>query len=282
LEKAARVPQDGSMRARALIAVMALVFAASCRHVEDPSRIHARFTTEELTFLDQNLSGGLLRFYAKLSGPPRARATRVIWDVQLDGQSVDRGTTPIDREFGPDGTLSFDLQQRLIYAHSADELRTLAAKKGGRRLTVRGEVRLELGARSGAEAYSRTIEFATPRLPEISIAKTEGARFADGTVQVAMNLAVKNQNPFPILLEEAPYSGLLAGKAIDEGSFAAGVVLDAREAPQFPIKVSLDPDEGQRISHHKSVKFELRGALRGELFKVPFDLSGEVPLRKGD
>jgi LEA14-like dessication related protein len=272
------------MRARTLFAVAVLTLASGCRHVEDTGRLHAKFTTEELTFLDQNLQGGLLRFFARLSGPAHATATRVIWDIQLDGKSLDRGETPIDRAFGADGSISFELIQRITYAHDAEELRTLSQKKGPRRITVKGEVRLEMGSKTGEEAYARVLDVATPRLPEAQLVKAEGARFSDGSVQVAFEIAVKNPNPFPLLLQEAPYSGLLGGKAIDEGTLGAGQVLDANGSARFPIAASLDPDEeaAARAAHKSSVKFELRGALRGELFKVPFDLSGEVPLRKGN
>jgi LEA14-like dessication related protein len=273
----------GPMRSRALLSFVALVLCAACRHVEDPNRVHAQLTHQEAAFLDQDLRGGLFRYFARLHGPASATMTRVVWELRLDGQVLDRGETPLDRPFGANGDADFELHQRVIYARDAVDLAKLS-KRDRIELTLHGQVLLAQGPKRGEVRFSTTVKSPAPKLLQAWVAKTEGARFSTGEVQVAFSLSVRNPNHFPVQLDGVPYSGMLDGRAIEQGVVGVGVLLAPGASSTFPIAVYLDPPErtAQALVHESSAKYRLRGAMRGELFKIPFDLDGKVALRRGD
>jgi len=262
------------------------VLASGCLHRKPKVKgFEAVVVSQDVRLLEQSLGGAKARYAASLLGPrDGATIDRAQWQVLYDGEEISHGTEALNLSFDENGNAPLTLVLPVPYATNAKALAALDGKKKVK-LTIEGSVHFKHGLLYDAHtAFKLVADVVPPRLPRVALPKVEGARFSSGVSQVGLLLEVKNPNPFPIVLSEAPYSVGLAGQLGSDGVALAGQPVPANGSITYPVRAYLDPPSADPDDWPRRTKvdYRLTGAVRGDLFDVRFEFHGTTKLRSGN
>lgn len=119
--------------------------------------------------------------------------------------------------------------------------------------------------------------------PKITIqhVQLQDISLTEGTALVTLN--VLNPNSFPLPLQGIEYGLTLNGRQVARGEREQGIMLRAQEQAPVTLPIKLDFVELVRLApevvRSRGVNYDLSGAVRLPLIKVPFRRQGGVGIR---
>lgn len=264
-------------------ALAALAFTG-CKTAPEtgPAAPPPEITRQDLD-VTQELTNFKLSFTGTVQSKAAAKLTAVDYELVVEGKVVKSGTDQLNVEVPADGTATFTLQQSSKYVSSAEELKQVSEKGGSLLAALRGKLHVQSGGKEQVVEFARSKEIRTPRLPKISMHEAEGARYSDEEVNIIFYLGVENPNPFPLTLNGIQCTAAVAGKQLFEGKLGGGDRVSPSstgvfEIPSLSFTRETYGDDVKKIVKTNSLPYQVKGTLSGDLFEIPFDMTGDLKL----
>lgn len=284
------LPQDGGMtglrRKRpsalarcAVLAALPCVQACLTGPAARPGS-EVNLTSQELSLTDQRMTGFGVRLAGQLSSPYSMKLERASYVLVLDGKEIKAGEKVFQTAVGAGQPLAFQIDETGGYGTRSDG----QAPAEGREVLValRGTLLVRRGDRQERIAFARSKQLLRPRPPRVELRQLDGARYSDEEVNLVFFLAVVNPNPFPVRLAAFDYAISIGDKQLGEGRLAQGDQLGAGASGVFEIQLALNREtygpQVARLIRTQTLQYRVAGEVRGDEFRNPCDLRGEVKL----
>lgn len=272
-------------------ALLIFFLAAGCGTTPAGPRIEhrePRVDSLRIEFEKQELVALTPVLYAVLRNPTATavKATRITYEVQVEGAPTTRGELALDATAPPGSEVPLTLQAKAVtIATSAEEIVRLADKRA---LEVLFQGMVTLVGEDGKTRevpFSRAAQARTPRLPVISMQQVQISR-AGEEIAITFSVGVDNPNPFEVPVAGLTCSLTVGGKIMSEPRTTARNDKLPRSAsavydlPRIPLTLeSFGPELPARVKAG-DLDYAVSGELDLGTIKLPVQLTGPVPISK--
>ncbi len=265
-----------------LLALALLLFA--CKGGPPPRPEGSpEITAQELTIAAQGLTDFTLKLDGQVTSPVEATLEKAVYELVVEGKVVKSGEQPLGIAVTAGQTAPFSVEHSSRYVASPEELEAMSARGGSLLAALRGKLLVRSGGKSLELPFARSRQIRVPRLPSVKLHELDAARFSAEEANIVFYLGVVNPNPFPIGLDGLTYEATLAGKKLSEGNLGRGDEVSAAATGVFEVAVALNQEtygaEVTKLIKGLKVPYVVKGALKGDLFELPYELTGEIQLR---
>ena len=200
-------------------------------------------------------------------------------ELVVDGNVVKTTDVALDKALPAGEATPVELSESGRYVNSADELKAFDAQGGSLKGALRGEFTVRQGEAVQKVEFARARDIRVPRLPKVKAKDAEGGKHSDEELQVVLYFQVENPNPFPLNLNRLTYTAAMLGKQMAERN-EGGEKIAASSTDTFEVRFPFDKATWGKDVKAKikagTLPWTLAGKLEGELFEVPFELSGTL------
>jgi LEA14-like dessication related protein len=270
------------------LAVPALLLAAGCASAPPPK---PPAPPPELGPAELAASQGLTEFKLTLTTSIKpAEAAQLVGahvEMVVDGNVLKISDLDLATPLPAGETTPVTLSEGGRYVATADELKAFSERGGSMPAALRGELLVRMGPTVHKLPFARARDIRVPRLPKVKAKDAEGGKHADDEVQLVLYFQVENPNPFPLQVSSLQYTATLFGKKMTERT-EGGEKLGPSATDTFEMRFAMDKSTwGTDAKDVKDLKAKIKagalpwavqGALAGELFEVPIQLSGTLKL----
>jgi LEA14-like dessication related protein len=265
-----------------LLSLPVLVLAAACASAPPPKPPPP---LPELGPVELAGSQGLTDFKLSLQTSLKpAEAAHLMGarvELVVDGNVVKTTEVALDKALPAGEATPVELSESGKYVGSAEELQAMNAQGGSLKAALRGEFTVRQGEVLQKVEFARARDLRVPRLPKVKAKDAEGGKHADDEVQVVLYFQVENPNPFPLNLNKLTYTATMLGKQMAERT-EGGEKISASSTDTFEVRFPFDTATWGKDVKAKikagTLPWTLAGKLEGDLFEVPFELSGTLRL----
>ncbi|MBM4381493.1 MAG: LEA type 2 family protein [Deltaproteobacteria bacterium] len=265
-----------------LLSFAVLALAAACASAPPPKPPPP---VPELGPVELSSSQGLTDFKLSLQTSLKpAEAAHLLGarvEMVVDGNVVKATDVALDKALPAGEATPVELTESGRYVNTAEELTAFNAQGGSLKAALRGEFTVRHGEVTQKVEFARARDIRVPRLPKVKAKDAEGGKHSDEEVQVVLYFQVENPNPFPLQVSKLSYTATMLGKQMAERS-EGGEKIAASSTDTFEVRFPFDASTWGKDVKAKikagTLPWTLNGKLEGELFSVPFELSGTLKL----
>ncbi|MFL5318864.1 MAG: LEA type 2 family protein [Myxococcaceae bacterium] len=268
---------------RKLLLLSAVVVAfLGCKTAPETKPSAAPTLTSQEVAVDQSLTDFKLNFSGVMQSAEAARIEKADYELVVEGKVVKSGEAPLGVDVPAGGSAPFKLDASGRYVSSAEELKAMSEKSGSLLAALRGKLHVKTPSGMQVVEFARSKEVRVPRLPKVKMNEAEGARFSDEEVNIVFYLGVENPNPFTLQINGIQYTATVAGKQLGESKIGGGEHVSPSSTGVFEIPITFNkdtygPDVKAKVKTN-TLPYSLKGSLSGDLFEVPFELTGDLKL----
>jgi LEA14-like dessication related protein len=264
------------------IALAVVVVLSSCKSGPPPAPPgDASIAGEKLT-VTQGLTDFTASYRGDVEVPEPMRAVSATYEVVRDGKVLKTQTKALDVAVAPGTPFVLELEDSAAYAPSAEEVQALIEKGENLLVAIRGKLTLKGEGRTLEPEFAASKEIRAPRSLSVKLHELDAARYSAEEVNALVQLGIVNPNSFPVRIAGLSYGLAVGGKPISEGVLGKGEKIDAASTGVFDLQVAVNRDtfgpEVTKLIKSQTLPYALTGELSGELFKVPYELKGEIKL----
>lgn len=263
-----------------LLGLLALVACKSGPEVKPSAP--PEFVSQELSVAEQGLTDFRLRFSGVVSSKEPAVLEKATYELVVEEKVVKSGQQPLGKEIAAGGQAPFELEEASRYVASAEELSAMSERGGSLLSAIRGTLFVRQGTTVHELPFARSKEIRVPRLPTVTLHELDAARYAADEASATFFIGVVNPNPFPIKLNGLKYAVEIAGKSITDGVRGAGEKVATASTGVFEVQLAVNKDthgaEIAKLIKSLSLPYAIKGEVAGELFQVPYELTGIIKL----
>jgi len=202
-------------------------------------------------------------------------------EMVVDGNVVKTTEVALDKALPAGESTPVEFSESARYVNTAEELAAFNAQGGSLKAALRGEFTVRQGELLQKVEFARARDIRVPRLPKVKSKDAEGGKHSDEEVQVVLYFQVENPNPFPLNLNRLTYTATMLGKQMaartEGGEKIAASSTDTLEV-RFPFDAATWGKDVKAKIKAGTLPWTLNGKLEGDLFEVPFELSGTLKL----
>lgn len=268
---------------RLFLLCSAVLFAAACKTAPEtvPEGPKATIASQDIA-LEQGITDFKVTLTGTVQSAAAARIDKADYELVIEGKVVKTGTVDVGVDVPAGGTGTFKVDGSGKFVSSAEELKAMSEKGGSLLAALRGKLHVKVDGREQLVDFARSKEVRVPRLPRVKMNDAEGARFSDEEVNIVFYLGVENPNPFPIRISGIQYVATVADKQMSDGKIGGGEFVSPSSTGVFEIQIAFTKETyGDQVKPKVktgSLTYNVKGAATGELYSVPFDLSGTMKL----
>ncbi len=238
---------------------------------------------QDLRVLGQNLTDFDVALESKLVASEPITLSKVDWELVVDGKVVNKGSSPITGQAGPDAPGKFFFEQKSKYVDSADELKAMDGRGGSLLIALRGKATYQGPSGPGTIDFAHSREVRVPRLPHARFQEVEAGRYAEDEAGITFRIGVNNPNPFEVLVTAITYKVEVAGKKIAEGTIGKGERVSPASTGVFDLETKVNADthgaaEIKKLIKSRNLPYVITGQLQADLFAEPFEFTGTINL----
>lgn len=240
-----------------------------------------RFEFRGVEFVPQQFSGMTVNFKFELIGED-ARPAKLVactWKAEITGREPLSGTVQPQGEVSRESRQTVLAEVALPWPSTTPDILALL-KEGQLRYTFAESCNLEgpQGGLTVSAGDSGMIPL--PKLPQLTVTGAYAQRFGKDETKFTFELAVQNENSFPVKLDKVVYRITLEGKPWVEGALPVEDRIPANSEASYDISTEVKSGSASReildLVKKQVIPYRLEGLMVMGDFEIPIAGDGTI------